>query len=232
MNCSLGDEKLHPRVLQIDFDAEIEVPKAIQIAQEPDDMSVVTTSPASDPKLEFILDPMELEIAARLICSSLYKKTSCDKELFGNAHVLELEHLPLCSQEYNTVSCPCVEMSHLASPDYQNDIRKLYFMICLEGNQSLGDEFLISMLISRSGGKRNKVCFLVPGLYEGGGCRKFWLCRAQFMNLFGLTQDYLGNLETRWMNRRLCSWNDLPPFRWSETLMSYHVGNKAYIENW
>ena len=38
-------------------------------------------------------------------------------------------------------------MSHLASPDYQDDIRKLYSMICIEGSEGLGDTFLMSMMV-------------------------------------------------------------------------------------
>ena len=37
--------------------------------------------------------------------------------------VMGLECLPLCAEKYGTFCCPCVAMSHLSSPDYQQERR-------------------------------------------------------------------------------------------------------------
>lgn len=241
---SFGDEMLHPRRLLFDLDAEmiedetlsetVCVPKVIHIGPQDEELSLVTTVPALTPltlEPSFTLDPEELEAATRSLCLSLPNKESPNSLSPCTLMVLDLQHLPLCSQEYKTISCPCMQMSHLASPDFQNDIRKLYCMICVEGNECMGDEFLMSMMTSRHTGSINKECasFLIPGFIEGGECRKFWLCRAQFMNLFGLDNKSLCNIEMRWRQRRPTGWSHMTPFGWSENLTSYHVGNKVYV---
>lgn len=104
-------------------------------------------------------------------------------------------------------------------------------MICTEGNESLADDFLMSMMIqSHRVGNHDgdgDLAFIVPGFKDEGECRKFRICREQFRNLFGLAKLALARLETRW--KRGLSIKEVCVFGWSPCLLSYKVGKKLYM---
>lgn len=198
------DEILWPRCLELELEVEwleveldtdlmkmdiieIEAQEEVSVMTMTDEVEVSR----SIPSLEFVLAPLDLEAATKWVCRSVNENAPDVFVSQGDLNVLGLQHLPLCSVEYKTKACACVQMSHFASPDYQDDIRKLYCMICREGNPNLAQTFLMSMMIDT----KSEVAFLVPGFYEGRECQKFWLCRAQFCNLFGLSEMDIVRME-------------------------------------
>lgn len=179
--------------------------------------------------LEFILDPHGLALAAK----SAIKGTGlggkkppspCSSRITS---VMNLDSLP-----YHSGSCPCIEMSHLSTPDYQYDIRTLYSILCHEGNESLGDQFLMSLMVetNRIEGQDpgGNPAYIVPGFKDDNECRKFSLCREQFKNLFGLTECTTRRLQTRW-KRGYASVQEETIFGWSPNLLSYRLGASVYM---
>ena len=257
---SFMDELLNPRCLDNELKWEEKErdstvrgrpPMGINAGHEDDDVSLITVSTATDslklptkPSIKFVLDPVELEGAVKVALEEACWESGSQEKHIENGHqsVLKLTHLPLCSQEYQTLFCPCVKMSHLCSTDFQDDIRKLYCAICLKGNDSLGEKFLLSMMVaSRTAGgaaavkEQQFLCFQVPGLFHDGEacrCRKFELCRTQFTNLFGLSDQKMNHLVGAWLEGESASEDTSSPFCWTEQPVGYRVGGRFYNVCW
>lgn len=183
-------------------------------------------SPTISRPFEFILDPHGLALAVKsaIKAAGLERKKGTGPTWSANmTSVMDLDSLP-----YHSGCCPCIEMSHLSTPDYQYDIRTLYAILCLEGDESLGDQFLISCMVESDRTEGQEPSYLVPGFKDDNECRKFSLCREQFKNLFGLTESTSRRLKTRW-KLGLASVKEENVFGWSQNRLSYRLGATIYM---
>lgn len=243
---STGNKSLQPRQLFWEFELESckhangNLPEMVEIDHSGDNISVLTAELVPNPNnlvdIKFVLEPCALEEAIRATCFLTEAANSAQKSTRWTGlyrSVMDLECLPLCAEKYGTRCCPCVNLSHLSSPDYQQDIRKALYMIGELGGQDLADQFLLSMLVEMQlASNVAKVVFAIPGLFHDGDafcCRKFVICREQFRNLFGLTEEKVSQLEvTKLKSKRLGSAYSDMPFLWSPYFTSYKVGARTY----
>ncbi len=210
----------------------------VELDHSGDNISVLTAEHVPNPNnlvdIKFVLEPCALEEAIRATCFLTEAANSAQKSTQWTGlyrSVMDLECLPLCSEKYGTRCCPCVNLSHLSSPDYQQDIRRALYMIGELGGQDLADQFLLSMLVEMQlASNVAKVVFAIPGLFHDGddfGCRKFVICREQFRNLFGLTEEKMSQLEVAKMkSKRLGSAYSDMPFLWSPFFRVLQSGGK------
>ena len=243
---SSGNKSLQPRQLFWEFELEScehtkrNLPSIVGLDDGGDNISVLTAEVVLDSynssHVEFVLEPCALEEAIRANCFRTEAANSPQKDTrWTGLHqsVMGLDCLPLCAEKYGTCCCPCVAMSHLSSPDYQQDIRKALYLIGELGGHEMADQFLLSMLVEEEVTSNvARVAFAIPGLFHDGddfGCRKFLLCRQQFRNLFGLTEDKVSELEATKLKRKLLgSMHTDMPFQWSPFFTSYKVGARTY----
>ena len=252
------------------FEMELLVPRRLNMDEEDEDVSVVTEVggftgentenvlvPASRSRTEgksmlelrrsvafmnFQLDPEHLNDAIDFICMWTPKRSK-GKVSNSDLKVLALPLLDRCPLPNKKKMCRCLEMSHLASSDFQRDIRLAYVKLCKEGSHEMGNMFLMSMMVPKSHSQvsyytewtgNHHLQFIVPGFGCEQECRRFKLCSKQFQKLFGLTQPRLSRL----MSLRRKEWpticdnpwymNPSEWMGWSKNLDEYMFGETIY----
>ena len=229
--------ELEAELVGVELEAELMNVEILDVDSQ-DEVSVLTMTDEAEglftsPSPRLVLGPLDLEVAIRFVCTSTicastditspYRET----EIRQAKSVLGLSHLPLCCAQYKTKICPSVRV--FKCPTWHLLTTKMIF-----GNSTVWSASkAVKVLGTHSDVKdQNDLCknsFLVPGFFAKQECRKFWLCKPQFCNLFGLTEMDLATLETKWVEYQGRGCNAMGPFGWSGNLSSYCVGNQVYV---